>query len=221
MPYLIVQPGDTLLELSRKHNVPYHRLIAVNPQIRNPNQIYPGQVVILPTAPKRNPVPDVQRVVRPGDTMFNIAREFGVPLNQLIALNPQVNDPNLIYPGMILTVRRGRPCPSHIVNFVNRFMQGKARGQLANPTEYLDTDAGQRLDPRLITGIQSPSNSEYDFLSCYRRSANEYVALVALYRRRPGVPGIFDIVLEHILVRDDGQRPRIIDINVQVVLQVS
>lgn len=221
MPYLIVQPGDTLLELSRKHNVPYHRLVAVNPQIQNPNQIYPGQVVILPTAPQRTPASEVQRVVRPGDTMFFIAREFGVPLNQLIANNPQVNDPNLIYPGMILTVRRGRPCPSNIVNFVNRFMQGKAKGQLLEAGEFLADDASQHLDPRLITGIQNPANAEYDFLSCYRRSTNEYVALVALYRRRRGYPGIYDIVLEHIIVRDDSKGPKIVDINVQVVLQVS
>lgn len=221
MPYLIVQPGDTLLELSRKYNVPYHRLLAANPQITNPSLIYPGQVVILPTAPQRTPAPEVQRVVRPGDTMFNIAREFGIPLNQLIALNPQVNDPNLIYPGMILTIQRGRPCPSNIVDFVNRFMQRKSRGESFDHMEYLTVEAGQHLDPRLLTGIPSPANREYDFLSCYRRSANEYVALVALYRRRQGYPGVFDIVLEHILVKVEDNRPRIANINVQVVLQVS
>ena len=79
MPYLIVQPGDTLKNLSQENRVSYQRLLSANPQIENPNAIFPGQVIILPIHHQRNPIPAVQRVVRPGDTMFFIAKEFGVP----------------------------------------------------------------------------------------------------------------------------------------------
>lgn len=221
MPYVIVQQGDTLRELSQRYSVPYLQLLAANPQIQNPNLIYPGQVVILPTSHQRTPVPDVQRVVRPGDTMFSIAREFGIPLERLIALNPFIKDPNLIYPGMILTIRRGRPCPSRVVDFVNRFMQRKSQGQPYDHREFLTVEAEQQLDVRLVMGIPNPANAEYDFLSCYQRSPNDYVALVALYRRRRGFPGIYDIVVEHVLVTLEGGQPRVAGINVQVVLQVS
>ena len=37
--------------------------------------------------------------VKKGDTLWGIARSYGVPLADLIALNPQIKNPNLIYPG--------------------------------------------------------------------------------------------------------------------------
>jgi spore coat assembly protein SafA len=43
-------------------------------------------------------------IVQPGDTMFLIAQNFGIALNTLIAANPQMEDPNLIYPGQLIDV---------------------------------------------------------------------------------------------------------------------
>ena len=37
--------------------------------------------------------------VRKGDTLWGIAKRFGVSLTALIAANPQIKNPNLIYPG--------------------------------------------------------------------------------------------------------------------------
>ena len=37
--------------------------------------------------------------VKKGDTLWGIARRYGVPLTALIAANPQIKNPNLIYPG--------------------------------------------------------------------------------------------------------------------------
>jgi len=34
-----------------------------------------------------------------GDCLWNIAKRFGMTLDQLLALNPQIKNPNLIYPG--------------------------------------------------------------------------------------------------------------------------
>ena len=41
--------GDTLYSIARGHGVSLQRLIAANPQISNPNRIYPGQMVSIPT----------------------------------------------------------------------------------------------------------------------------------------------------------------------------
>ncbi|MEW6662114.1 MAG: SafA/ExsA family spore coat assembly protein [Bacillota bacterium] len=43
-------------------------------------------------------------VVQPGDTMWSIAQKYGIDLNQLIMANPQITNPNLIYPGQIIIV---------------------------------------------------------------------------------------------------------------------
>ena len=42
--------------------------------------------------------------VQPGDTMFLIAQEFDVSLNQLIAANPHIQDADVIFPGDVLCV---------------------------------------------------------------------------------------------------------------------
>ena len=43
-------------------------------------------------------------VVQPGDTMWDIARSYGVELNVLIAANPGIRDPRLIRPGQEIVI---------------------------------------------------------------------------------------------------------------------
>ena len=50
-------------------------------------------------------------VVRPGDTFFSIARQFGVSLDALIEANPQIPDPSQIRPGQIVCIPRVT-CPA-------------------------------------------------------------------------------------------------------------
>ena len=38
-------------------------------------------------------------IVKKGDTLWGIAKRYGVTLSALIAANPQIKNPNLIYPG--------------------------------------------------------------------------------------------------------------------------
>lgn len=61
-----------------------------------------GSVLTPPPSPQpASPPPPAPRVytVRPGDTLSNIAARNGVSLNTLLAANPQIANPNLIYPG--------------------------------------------------------------------------------------------------------------------------
>lgn len=41
--------GDTLYSIARRHSVSLPRLIAANSHIANPNRIYPGQEIVIPT----------------------------------------------------------------------------------------------------------------------------------------------------------------------------
>ena len=101
----VVQPGDTLFFIARRFGVTVEDILAANPQIIDPDLIFPGQIIEIPI-PAPPPPPDlgITYIVQPGDTLFNIARQFGVPLADLIAANPQIADPNLIFPGQIIII---------------------------------------------------------------------------------------------------------------------
>ena len=44
-----VKKGDTLSKIAKAHKVTLKKLITANPQIKNPNLIYPGQKIIIPS----------------------------------------------------------------------------------------------------------------------------------------------------------------------------
>ncbi len=71
-----------------------------------------------------------------GDTMFFIAQRFGVSLDALIAANPHIPNPALIFPGDVLCVppktppppppppqKDPCPCPVTLRDFLNRFVE--------------------------------------------------------------------------------------------------
>ena len=104
-PYT-VQPGDSMWSIARKFGVSLDALIAANPQIPNPSLIFPGQIVCVPGSqpPGKCPPGTFAYTVRPGDSMFTIARRFGVSLDALIKANPQITNPSMIFPGQIVCV---------------------------------------------------------------------------------------------------------------------
>lgn len=98
-----VRQGDTLSGIAQRHGVSLATLIAANPQIRNPDLIFAGQQIKLPGSGG-----SATHTVRSGDTLSGIAQRNGVSLAALIAANPQIANPNLIYPGQQVHVPGGR-----------------------------------------------------------------------------------------------------------------
>ena len=54
----------------------------------------------------------MEYVVQPGDTIYEIGRRFGYTVDQIVALNPDLKDPNLIYPGEVLELPEPYPSPA-------------------------------------------------------------------------------------------------------------
>ena len=48
----IVQPGDTLFKIAQRFGTTVNAILAANPEITDPNRIYPGQKILIPAAPK-------------------------------------------------------------------------------------------------------------------------------------------------------------------------
>jgi spore coat assembly protein SafA len=129
----VVERGDTLSAIAERNGVSLQALIKANPQIVNPDLIYPGDALNIPggaqeqeqapaagadaqtssAAPSAAPTQSGSAAatgaytVKSGDTLWDIAKNNGVPLNKLIAANPQIANPNLIYPGDKINVPGG------------------------------------------------------------------------------------------------------------------
>lgn len=89
-----VQHGDSLQRIAAAHGVSLQALLAANPQLRNPDVIYPGTRLHLPEASAQT-----RYTVKPGDTLQHIAADHGLSLKALLAANPQVHDADLIHVG--------------------------------------------------------------------------------------------------------------------------
>ncbi len=94
----VVQWGDTLRKIAARLDVSLADLIAVNPQISNPNFIFPGQVINVPASP-------TTYTVQRGDTLRIIAARYGTSVDSLLALNPQIWNANWIYVGQVIQIR--------------------------------------------------------------------------------------------------------------------
>ncbi|MFO8060462.1 MAG: LysM peptidoglycan-binding domain-containing protein, partial [Bacillota bacterium] len=98
-----VRRGETLTSIARKFGVTVTALRRANPGI-DPDRLAIGQVICIPGVADEL-CPDGQLyTVRPTDSMFSIARRFGITLSRMIAANPWIPDPSLIYPGEQLCV---------------------------------------------------------------------------------------------------------------------
>lgn len=103
---MTVRPGDSLYQIAgqRLGNPNLYPLIeAANPQAVGPNGlIMPGQVLHIPRLPAL-PADVTTQVVRPGDSLWEIAGGNPALVQRIAELN-HLADPSLIQPGQVLIV---------------------------------------------------------------------------------------------------------------------
>lgn len=92
-----VQPGDTLYSIARLYGSTVQLIINAN-NIRNPNLIFPGSVILIPVEPGM-----IRYTVLPGDTIYRIAARFGTTSQSILNANPGL-DPLRLIPGMVITI---------------------------------------------------------------------------------------------------------------------
>lgn len=103
--FKIVQWGDTLAAIAANYGTTVDALVQAN-SLPNRNFIWAGQRLIIPSssaAPQPLPAIGSVYVVRPGDTLFSIARRAGSTVSSLMKANGLVN-PNFIYSGQRLNL---------------------------------------------------------------------------------------------------------------------
>lgn len=106
----VVQPGDTLGAIGLRFGVSRQDMVQANPQIADPDRIFPGEIIVVPVSGvPEQPIYRLRRyVVQPGDSILTIAARFQVTLNSLQNANPLL----LAIPGLTLVIPQGVAIPA-------------------------------------------------------------------------------------------------------------
>lgn len=105
----VVQPGDTMYQLSQQYGVPMERLLQDN-QLPDPSQLVVGQTIVVQ-------YPELTHTVKAGDSLYSIAQMHNTTVSQLLRNNPALQGRDLIYPGQVIVVKyASKPRGSLTVN---------------------------------------------------------------------------------------------------------
>ena len=110
--YLTVQWGDTLSGIAVRCGTTMDAIRAANPGTGW--WLYAGQVLYIPSGstPVEVPTYGSTYTIQRGDTMGNIAVRAGCSLSALLAVNPQIQNPSLIYVGQVINLPVGAKPPT-------------------------------------------------------------------------------------------------------------
>jgi LysM repeat protein len=118
-----VQEGDTLTAIAAMFGITLGELLDANPQITDPDVISVGQVINIPGAGEPPPPgPGGTYIVQEGDTLTAIAALFGVTLDELLAVNPDITDPDVISVGQVINIPGAGEPPPGVATGTVRFL---------------------------------------------------------------------------------------------------
>lgn len=112
--YITVQWGDTLSGIAKQCGTTVEAIRAANPGLGW--WVYAGQVLNIPsgyTPPASPPTYGGTYVVQWGDTLGIIAKKTGASVSALLAVNPQIANPSLIYTGQVIYLPAGTGAPPY------------------------------------------------------------------------------------------------------------
>lgn len=105
----VVAQGDTLKVLAERFGTTMDMLASLN-GIYNYNLIFEGQRMTVPNgvivtpSPVTPPPSSGTYTIQKGDTLRKIADRIGVTVNDILAVNPQIVNPSLIYAGQVINL---------------------------------------------------------------------------------------------------------------------
>ena len=108
----VIQKGDTYYLIAQKFDMTVDQLIKANPGV-DYNKLAIGEVICLPkpsttpTVPVPAPCKNSLYIVCCNDTVFTVAKKFGITVKDLIAANPFLAHDNCLLLGARLSI----PCP--------------------------------------------------------------------------------------------------------------
>ena len=110
--YITVQWGDTLSGIAQRCGTTVTAIQTANPGLGW--WVYAGQVLYIPSGYVPAPSYGGTYVVQQGDTIGKIAARIGCSVSSILAVNPQITNPSLIYAGQVINLPAGAVVPPPI-----------------------------------------------------------------------------------------------------------
>ncbi|HWQ78391.1 MAG TPA: LysM peptidoglycan-binding domain-containing protein [Anaerovoracaceae bacterium] len=97
------ETSETIDLLTTRFGITADELLQANPILQS-IPIYPGIILEIPGHPTIELPPEgyIEYVVQPDDTLYNIGHRFKLDYRRIIANNPQIENPNVLWPGEII-----------------------------------------------------------------------------------------------------------------------
>ncbi|WP_458412935.1 LysM peptidoglycan-binding domain-containing protein [Schinkia sp. CFF1] len=92
-----VKSGDVLWKIAYDNNTTTAQIMEWNGL--NSSMIYPGQILKVSADNTTS-----KYSVKSGDTLYIISQKYGISIAQLLALNPQITTPDMLYIGQVINV---------------------------------------------------------------------------------------------------------------------
>ncbi|GEL76242.1 glycosyl hydrolase family 18 protein [Tenuibacillus multivorans] len=187
----IVNPGETLWEISDQYNVNQHEVAKIN-GISNQNKIVPGQSLILNTD---------QYVVQKGDTLWEIANRHRVSLSELKNINDIKSD--MIHVGQNIQVPK--PSKSNIMIGAFAYPSDIIDGKVEHKYTYLSHISAFEYHPKKNGELNELPKMKSFKNILWKKGTVPYATVTNLS------PDGFDAKLAHELLTNKKKRTTLIE----------
>jgi len=120
-----IADGNTLSSIAAACGTTVAAILKANPAVSNPDYIRAGDTLTIPDPAASDLA--TSYIVAPGDALNVIAARFNTTVDELLAANPAIANPDVIFPGQYLAI----PAPATETQPVTIYMIGPKSGEPA------------------------------------------------------------------------------------------
>ena len=157
-----VVKGETITQIAQKYKVTPHDIFQLNPEAKN--GIRENEILVIPGSAKPQVASSVSHTVKPKETMFGIARQYGITVDDLKRANPILEGGLKI--GQVITIPKAGAVAS-------------APAKVEAPRT--ETPAAKPASGGTITHVVAPKETKYGIAKKYGITVDE------LERQNPGI----------------------------------
>lgn len=158
-----VQPKETRWSIAHKYGISVDSLLVLNPELdENTNYLAAGEELKLPR-PKGDSLKEQKTeiftsyTVSPKMTLYSLGREYGIPTDSIVRLNPEIMKEGGLKEGMVVRLPKKRDDEGEVNtdNFI--FYEVKPKQNIFRITQNLKITRDElfRLNPALENGLKA------------------------------------------------------------------